>query len=241
MKVVYILIFCIFACSSYETKTPRSVQVLSFNTGMANVYLLKGKINVMIDAGEPSDEKKIELFLKENGISPKDVSLMILTHGHEDHSGTASYFQKTYGIKLIGGRGDKTLFATGKNDELKPTGVFGSIVKLFVKNDYPAIVPDIWIDSNYSLAEYGIEGEIIPLGGHTDGAVAVILEREFAFVGDLLRGSPFSAHSPTEHFFHQDRQKVKNNIKILLDKGIQVFYPGHWGPLKQEDVVKEFF
>ena len=73
----------------------QDIKVTQLLVDFANIYIIErdGKI-LMIDSGNPGHEKRIEALLDKQGINPKGIDYLILTHGHLDHSGTASYFSE---------------------------------------------------------------------------------------------------------------------------------------------------
>ncbi len=62
----------------------------TLNLGMVNVYLLKGeKGYILVDTGLKNSHKKIIKALGGKlGIKPSEIVLIILTHGHDDHTGS---------------------------------------------------------------------------------------------------------------------------------------------------------
>lgn len=61
----------------------------------AHAYLLKGKFaNVLIDSGLPSDSATLVEQLRELGLVPADINLVLLTHEHIDHAGGATMFPR---------------------------------------------------------------------------------------------------------------------------------------------------
>ena len=53
----------------------------------------KGK-NILVDTGNPCDEKKIVNSLAKRKLKPKDIDFVILTHFHPDHTGCNYLFKK---------------------------------------------------------------------------------------------------------------------------------------------------
>src|SRR3954465_16042409 len=89
-----VLILCFSSCATYrslgyatgsgDAKGPEIVQIkLKFTNG----YLIKSKRPLLIDPGAPWDFGRLSYALKENGVKPEELALVILTHGHADHAG----------------------------------------------------------------------------------------------------------------------------------------------------------
>ncbi|MHA1222733.1 MAG: MBL fold metallo-hydrolase [Candidatus Heimdallarchaeaceae archaeon] len=70
-------------------------EILSLSLGVAKSYLLRtSKGYILIDTGVPGKEKKFMKFLKKQGINPKEIKLIIVTHVHSDHVGSLKAIQK---------------------------------------------------------------------------------------------------------------------------------------------------
>jgi len=229
----------LISCSGAPKKdTFAQVEVYRIDTGIANVYLIKGEKLIMVDTSVPP---KLELLLekiRELGFRPEDISLLIVTHGHADHAGNSRFFQEKYKIPVAGGEGDLDKFTGGKTDlgKAESIGITARMIRGMSDKPYPAFTPDIIIRSETSLEKYGVVGKIVPLPGHTPGSLIVTIG-DVALVGDLIRGGMLFSDSPTEHFFHENRAQAKQQLIQLASTGVKTFYPGHFGPLKSKDVT----
>jgi glyoxylase-like metal-dependent hydrolase (beta-lactamase superfamily II) len=59
-----------------------------FDLGIANAYLLRGKDTLsLLDTGGHGSLPKIEKNLTEQGFKLNDLTHILLTHGHWDHTG----------------------------------------------------------------------------------------------------------------------------------------------------------
>lgn len=68
--------------------------------GDGNVYLIKGPAGgVLVDIGRGLTHPIIESNLREAGIEPSDVTDLILTHSHWDHTGGAAQWQNQYDVR----------------------------------------------------------------------------------------------------------------------------------------------
>lgn len=65
------------------------IPILPFS--MVNAHLVRGPDGcVLVDAGLPRSEYKIEKVLARHGLSFRDIKLIVITHAHVDHAGAAS-------------------------------------------------------------------------------------------------------------------------------------------------------
>ena len=53
--------------------------------GIDNVYLVKGERSIVVDGGQPGKFGPFARKLRQAGVSPSDIGLIVATHGHWDH------------------------------------------------------------------------------------------------------------------------------------------------------------
>ncbi len=73
-----------------------SVNIYPISMGVAQCFVIQDKGVIMIDVGAP---KKIKYFIKsveQAGIKPNDIKLIIPTHGHWDHIGSAKEIKEFF-------------------------------------------------------------------------------------------------------------------------------------------------
>ncbi|MGE3724127.1 MAG: MBL fold metallo-hydrolase [Candidatus Sericytochromatia bacterium] len=240
------LIFALFALSGLLSGTRpanAATEVHRLDTGIANVYLLKGPKSFLIDSSSVGHEAEIEAWLKAHQTPVESLEAIILTHGHGDHAGGALKLGKTRGVPVWVGAGDQGMLNRGRSRDLIPTSFWAGVLRLFVDIPYTPFQADRLISEPVDLSPFGIQGRVLPLPGHTAGSLVVVLnEQKIALVGDLFRGGVFQNQTPRVHFFHEERPQTMWQIWQLLEKeGIQAFYPGHFGPLQAPDVKGVFF
>jgi hydroxyacylglutathione hydrolase len=207
----------------------------------SNVFLVRSKAPILIDAGSPGDLEDLEERLGSLDVRLPDVKLAILTHGHGDHAALGSDYQKA-GIKVAMGTGDLPMARAGRNDELKPTNFTAWLIRPFIDYEYKPFVPDILInEAGLDLRPYGLAAKALQMPGHTPGSVVVLLEDGSAFVGDQLLGGnlggAFFPGDAGEHYYQADLEANRRNIQTLLKKGVRLFYLGHGGPVTRESVI----
>ena len=204
--------------------------------GAGNCYVIKDKGAIMIDSGTPNKEKNFVKSLKKLSIKPEDIKLVILTHGHWDHIGSAKEIKEITGAKIAMHQLEKDCLE--KSLMLVPPAVnrWGHIFAWIMSRFMPLVhipstdVDIILGDENFSLVEFGIPGKVIHTPGHSSGSVSALLETGDAFVGDLaMNGFPLRL-GPGLPIFADDIQKVKESWNLLLDKGANMIYPAHGNP-----------
>ncbi|MEM7552437.1 MAG: MBL fold metallo-hydrolase [Bacteroidota bacterium] len=231
------------ACSpKFKFNSHSELRVHTYSKFFINVhYVETDSLNLLIDSGDVGDGEKIEKFFTKKGLDLSAVNYLIITHGHPDHAGNAKYFQEKYGLKIIAGADELSMINSGGNDsELCPRGFKGWYIKNTIgKKRYDPFIPDILVEDSLSLRFLGLDGKIINVPGHTDGSLIIFLN-ELAFTGDLLGGKVTKPEKPDYHIFMCDLEDNLNDIeRIVSEPGITTWYPGHFGPLKTED-IQEF-
>jgi glyoxylase-like metal-dependent hydrolase (beta-lactamase superfamily II) len=58
------------------------------------ITLIKGRTNVIVDTGVPTQKKTIINKLKEHQLTPADIKYVVITHGQSDHVGNNNLFPK---------------------------------------------------------------------------------------------------------------------------------------------------
>lgn len=56
------------------------------------IALITGLRTILVDTGGPWDRDFLLMSLKERGLEPRDINLVVGTHGHSDHIGNLSLF-----------------------------------------------------------------------------------------------------------------------------------------------------
>lgn len=213
--------------------------------GASQSYLIQDKGAIMIDVGAP---KKIKNFIKgieQAGIKPNDIKLIIPTHGHWDHIGSAKDIKEITGARIAMHHREKEWLEKAQKHVPPAVTLWGHIISktlgfLLPLIHFPAAKVDIILeDEDFSLTEFGISGKIIYTPGHSPGSVGVLLETGDAFVGDLAMNSFPLRLSPGLPIFADDIQEVKDSLKLLLDKGATKIYPAH-GKSFSAELIRKF-
>jgi hydroxyacylglutathione hydrolase len=211
---------------------------------MSNAFLIKGEKLCMVDTGSSNELPAIIKAINEVGAKIQDLSNIIHTHAHYDHSGCAVHLKQSTAAPTVIHRSDLDFLLKGQNITLIPIIWFGKILMPFLNKKYTPFQPDIIIEEAFDLQPYGIAGRIIPTPCHTPGSISILLNSREAIVGDLFGGGKllclFQPERPRYHHWYSDFSSAKASITRILKNSPTRFFVGHGGPLDGE-VTAEFF
>jgi hydroxyacylglutathione hydrolase len=212
--------------------------------GFINAYLLQGARSVLVDTGYPGSDEVILEQLSGHGVDPGEVSLILITHGHTDHFGGAFELKERTGAPVAVHRLDAESLRSGGNPPLHPVGTVGRLFRSLLAergaHEARPFEPDILIEGQMSLEEFGVEGQVIPTPGHTPGSISVMLPGGDVIVGDLIMGGMIHRRQPNLPLFADDIEQVKESIKSVMRLSPKRIFPTHGGPFDQETVLRRF-
>ncbi len=203
--------------------------LIRIKCAISNCYLLQGERPVLVDTGAPGDLKRILAALKNHGVAPKQLALILLTHGHSDHAGGAAELRRRSGAKIALHTGDAGLVRSGENGVLATQALMGRLVRPFVDEPFESFEPDLIFRDGFSLEPHGVNGRVLATPGHTLGSASVVLNSGEAIIGDVLRGSMLWPNKASPHFFCNDPELNSRSLVRLAREGLLRCYPGHFG------------
>jgi len=210
-----------------------NVDIITIPLGFGQCYVLKGDGVIAIDAGEPKKGLAFAHALEVAEINPQDVNLVVLTHGHWDHIGSAMEIKLLTGAVLTMHRSEVHWLEnslTPLSPGVTPWGkVFTALHKVFMPFiKIPKAKVDLVLgDEGLSLVDFGIPGRIVYTPGHSSGSVSVLLDTGEAFVGDLAMNRFPLRLSPGLPIFADDPAAVVSSWKMLIKLGASTVYPAH--------------
>jgi glyoxylase-like metal-dependent hydrolase (beta-lactamase superfamily II) len=154
--------------------------------GIANVYLLRGNDTLsLIDTGGHGSLLKIEKTLSEQGFTIKDLTHILLTHGHWDHTGDLETLQTESGATIVAHTIEAPLIRAGKDvrpDRSSIAFIHRRFGKIFDGQPTPGPVHREVVDGETLDGIYpGLR--VVHLPGHSPGQVGYFCEHEGWLVG----------------------------------------------------------
>lgn len=151
---------------------------------------------------DPGDEgKRIKRFLQKQEL---ELDMILLTHGHGDHSAAVDYLYDSYSVPIYLHEGDREY---ALNASLEGSYVIKAPYKAFPNN----------------LQWFSHSIKIQNLNGHSEGSVLIQIE-EYYFSGDILFVDGIGRYD----IVGADREELYSSLRYLLslEKNTRL-YPGH--------------
>ena len=220
--------------------------------GTSNTYLIQGDGGcILVDAGNPRQEKRFFRHLGQYGLRPGDVKLIVVTHVHFDHVGSLAAIKAACRCPVMVHEKEYRLlkeaelvFPPGTNLSGKGTSLVANrllgyppIMKGF---KFAPVEAEIVVAGEVSLEEFGVAGRIIPTPGHSAGSLSVLLADGQAFVGDLTANYAPLGLSSAFPPFAEDGDELLESWMKLLEAGAKTIAPGHGRTFSAEVLREEY-
>jgi glyoxylase-like metal-dependent hydrolase (beta-lactamase superfamily II) len=225
-------------------------EIIRLDLGAVNCYLGKTENgfflfdtggHIVMDKEFSNRQEALQRELTKAGCNPGNLYLAILTHGDNDHVCNAIFVRDHYRAKiaihaddlnLVENPGIEDLLSSFRYKSLIYKAIFKMMHKTIfrvskkVLDVFERFTPDILIDENFRLSDYGFEGQVLHLPGHTPGSIAILTAS-----GDLIAGDIFAnMGKPGVALNAMDHKRMAESIKMLKPFRIHTVYPGHGKP-----------
>ena len=227
-----------------EVKKMASTEIHRLPLGNCNCYLLKQQGLVLVDTGVPEQRDRFRKRLEELSITPRDISLIVLTHGHWDHIGSAADIRDLTGGTIAINHREKDCVEQALKKLPPGIGPLGKVMALLTRLmaatvEFRGCAVDLTLDdAELSLRPFGIEGRVLHTPGHTWGSMSILLDTGEAFVGDLAMSFLPLRFGSVMPLLGEDRDAVRESWRLLLDNGAAQIYPSHGNPFAAEALRK---
>jgi len=194
----------------------------------AAIYLIDfGGDLVLIDSGAGRSSSQIVRNIEMLGLNPVNISYLILTHCHIDHIGSAPFFKKQYGTKILIHELDAQ--AVEKGDSRKTAANWYGTT-------FPPTAVDRKLKGEQEILTFGGEAlHCLHTPGHTPGSIALYLDRAGKRV---LFGQDI--HGPFHKDFNSDIEIWKKSMRKLLDLNADILCEGHFGIFDSKERTRSY-
>jgi hydroxyacylglutathione hydrolase len=210
------------------------MEILRIEVPPTNCYLLQGREGVvLIDPGPPGAASTVIAHAQEAGVRPEAVRLIFVTHGHLDHYGAAPQVQGWCGAPVSAYPGEAE-FSRDRRNALPPAQTLrGSLLRWFYLllsplAGFEPLEPDVLLQDNQDLSDYGTDARTVLLPGHSPGSLGLITGEGDAFVGDLFANYAV----PSQPIYLSDRKAWEQSYERLKALHPRTVYVGHGEPFE---------
>jgi len=176
-----------------------------------NTYVIDEEKTILIDPGHTRHLSRVFSQMEEDGLSPQEIDLVLITHSHPDHMEGAEAF-KDRPVKI----------AMGKEEEryLRESGKM-----LFEMMGMP--LPKVRIDFYLKEGELRLKDEVFQIyqsPGHSPGSLAIYWpDRKVLFTGDVV----FYGGIGRTDFLEGNSNLLMQSIEKLSRLDTELLLPGH--------------
>jgi len=229
------------------------MQLIELPLSVTNCFLIKTPNDkyILVDMGYEWDWKVFCKQLIKFNVGFSEISHLVLTHHHDDHSGLLNnIIEKNSGIQIVMSHLAKDLLTTGVNDRSHGGGLINKRIALLIYSTlaplkrikakkWPMTFPpyavrknDILINGETRLSDIGIElnGRIIETPGHSVDSISIILDDGDCIVGDAAANMlQFAGTKYCVIALNAIDEYYKSWRKIIAENAKRIF-PSHGRP-----------
>lgn len=190
------------------------------------IYLVDLGRPVLIDTGAGGGTRKLLHNLEDLGYSPRDISLVVLTHCHIDHVGGAPYLVEKFGLPLA-------------IHELDAPPVEEGDARRTAANWYGTDLPPLRIKHRLRGEEGEWDGgaplKWLHTPGHTPGSISLYVNNG---IYTILFGQDI--HGPFYASFGSDLDAWETSMRKLIELQADILCEGHFGIVRPASEVKRY-
>ena len=203
-------------------------KIITICCGNVNCYLVDcGDFAILIDTAK---EKYREFLLEK--LKSYTIPLIILTHGHYDHTGNAAFLAKHFNSKIAMHKEDYNLSKNNLTNTIYSNSFLGPLFKKaslwdFKNTNVDDFEPDIFLEDGQTLANFNVDAKILHLPGHTKGSLGLLINNNELIAGDIFMNFLY----PCESIVAEDIDMLRKSISKIDSLNLNVLYPGHCGSI----------
>ena len=209
-------------------------------------FVITGERPFLVDTGIPGSASAILGKLEELSIAPGDIALIVITHAHPDHAGSAAELQAITGAPILAQRLDAPALGAGASEPVvgrtPEAKAFAEQIAARMANApsgpaYASVDAAVIVDDEADLGEFGVDARVIHTPGHTAGGLTVVLGNGEAITGDLidrLDGRPALAG------FATDADAAVASVARVLALRPAVAHTCHGGSFQLSELTEVF-
>ena len=197
--------------------------------GDVNCHLIQGEQGaILVDTGRSGyGEKLLPLCQR------WDVRLIVLTHGHLDHTQNAAFLSQRLGVPIAMHRADRELLTDNDRQPLQAHRPLGKLIRNLSRKGFrdtllPPFQPDLFLEEGDELSHFGVNARVVALPGHTAGSIGLQTEDGALLVGDAL----VHLFSVSPALVYADRRQMEESMEKIRSLRPTALYFGHGRPVQ---------
>ncbi|MCK9357314.1 MAG: MBL fold metallo-hydrolase [Dehalococcoidia bacterium] len=204
-----------------------------------NTYVIRGQRHILVDPGPPDMAGELLEQLSRNRISLGDIGLIVLTHGHPDHFGSAARLKEWTQAPVAVHELDAEYVHWGTVPPLKPVTRLGMLCRFAFNAKSEPVEPDIILREGDRLNRYAGRGRVILTPGHTAGSISILLPDGQCIVGDLMmRG--LRARTPSLSWYAEAPSELRQSLQKVVSAGARTLLASRGGPFDVTALSRKF-
>jgi glyoxylase-like metal-dependent hydrolase (beta-lactamase superfamily II) len=206
-----------------------ALHMLSFPVGAAYLWSDADELT-LIDTGAAGSGEDIAEAIRSIGRDPGDVRRVVLTHFHQDHTGSAAEIRSWGGATVMAHRLEAPVI---RGDAAGPPPVLSEWERALFDSlpalpPAPAVAVDRELEDGDTL-DFGGGAEVVWTPGHTDGSIAIHLPApRVLFTGDTAANV---SGATMLGVFNTDRSRAAASFRRLAALDVDVACFGHGDPI----------
>jgi glyoxylase-like metal-dependent hydrolase (beta-lactamase superfamily II) len=216
-----------------STSLASSDRVIRIAGPVVNCYLVKGDHCYLVDTLTPKERRRIDKALAEQGLNPGDLTHILITHYHVDHTGNLADLRHESGALVAAGVEDIPYIQGEKPPQVgSDLNRLGRLLKKVpsLSTSYQKVKSasvDMALKEGDRLDE--LELDVIALPGHTPGGIGFLNRSgNWALVGDLV-SYYFGRIGPATLCASYSLEELEASMRKLAELELDYMYPGHGG------------
>ena len=197
--------------------------------GDVNCHLVQGEQGaILVDTGRSGyGEKLLPLCQR------WDVRLIVLTHGHQDHTQNAAFLAQQLGVPIAMHQADRELLEDNSCQPMQAHRRLGRLIQSLSQRGFqdtlpPPFQPDLFLDEGDDLSHFGVNAQVVALPGHTAGSIGIRTEDNALLVGDAM----VHLFSVAPALIYADRRQMEDSVKKIRALRPTTLYFGHGRPVQ---------
>lgn len=177
-------------------------------------YLIYGEEVCLIDSGIAHSERIIADYLQKTGRAINDITLLVLTHSHPDHIGSAAAIKRLSGCTVAAHAAERAWIENiDLQEKERPVPGFGSLVGGSIAVDW------ILEDGDILDLKGGLELQVLHTPGHSAGSISLWQKQDRAlFAADAI---PVFGDMPIYQDIDQSLRSIQrldelDGVEVLL-------------------------